>query len=144
MTDFINLLSTIETLKKNILKFNNASEDHSYNKLLKNIDALEHYARQHYKELYEIGQTLELAANTKLTDKQRLILTWLKENYQEATVYTNLIDKLSKELDIPKSTVRWNLKGLRESDLIKAGDRENKGIPVELTTQGRIISTYTT
>jgi antitoxin (DNA-binding transcriptional repressor) of toxin-antitoxin stability system len=36
--------------------------------------------------------------------------------------------------------VRWNLQGLREANLIRAGDRENKGVPVELTDAGRIMA----
>ena len=47
----------------------------------------------------------------------------------------------STELE-PKSTVRWNLRGLRDAGLIRAGDRENKGIPVGLTELGRLMADY--
>jgi len=53
-----------------------------------------------------------------------------------------LIERLSRELGVPRSTVRWNLRGLRETGLIRAGDKENKGIPVELTYMGRVMSEY--
>ncbi len=59
---------------------------------------------------------------------------------QGETLYTTLIDKVSEELEIPKSTVRWNLKGLRDSGLIAAGDRDNKGVPVRLTETGRVMT----
>ena len=52
------------------------------------------------------------------------------------------LERLSGELGIPKSTVRWNLRGLREAGLIRAGDRENKGIPVVLTEMGQLMAEY--
>lgn len=82
------------------------------------------------------------AASTKLTEKQRTILQWLTLHEIEDIVYTNLIKQLSTELDIPESTVRWNLRGLRDAELINAGTKENKGVPVSLTMMGRIMSSY--
>lgn len=82
------------------------------------------------------------AASTKLTEKQRTILQWLTTQYEEDEVYTNLIKQLSEELEIPESTVRWNLRGLREAELINAGTKDNKGVPVTLTMMGRIMANY--
>jgi len=82
------------------------------------------------------------AARTKLTEKQRTILNWLTTQYEDDEVYTNLIKQLSIELEIPESTVRWNLRGLREADLINAGTKDNKGVPVSLTTMGKIMASY--
>ncbi len=90
-----------------------------------------------------LEQALITAASTKLTEKQRVILRWLMKNDETEAVYTVLIQQLSEELGIPESTVRWNLKGLREAELIKAGDKDNKGIPVSLTDMGRIMAGYT-
>ncbi|MBD3205311.1 hypothetical protein GF319_03070 [Candidatus Bathyarchaeota archaeon] len=88
-------------------------------------------------------EALITSATTKLTQKQRIILKWLILQYDGSEVYTNLINKISKDLDIPESTVRWNMRGLREADLIEAGTKDNKGIPVSLTTMGRIMANYT-
>ena len=82
------------------------------------------------------------AASTKLTEKQRTILNWLTTQYEDDEVYTNLIKQLSTELEIPESTVRWNLRGLREADLINAGTKDNKGVPVSLTMMGKIMASY--
>jgi predicted ArsR family transcriptional regulator len=60
--------------------------------------------------------------------------------HSEKPVYTVLIQQLSDELAIPESTVRWNLKGLREAELIRAGTKDNKGVPVSLTAMGRIMA----
>ena len=114
----------------------------SYNRLLKSLDALEESLRVHFKELYALERALMAAASMRLTRKQRLMLRWLVENYRGEEVYTSLIERISEDLGIPKSTVRWNLRGLREAGLIRAGDRENKGIPVRLTERGRMVAEY--
>jgi hypothetical protein len=38
--------------------------------------------------------------------------------------------------------VRWNLRGLREAGVIRAGDKDNKGIPVGLSEMGRVLADY--
>jgi len=119
-----------------------ATDTISYNRLLKNLDALEESLNVHVKELHTLERVLETTASTRLTKKQRMLLRWLSEEYREEMVYTALIERISEDLDIPKSTVRWNLRGLREVGLIRAGDKENKGIPVRLTERGQIVAEY--
>jgi DNA-binding transcriptional ArsR family regulator len=116
------------------------SEEIEYNKILKNLDNLEQSVEKHYTHLFQLEKTLETICHNKLTEKQRTILKWLSVNKECKTIYTNLICRLSEELEIPKSTLRWNLKGLREAGMIKAGDKNNKGLPVELTTKGKIMA----
>ena len=82
------------------------------------------------------------ASSDRLTEKQRAILRWLGEKYEDKMVYTVLIERLSFELGVPKSTVRWNLRRLREAGVIRAGDKDNKGIPVGLSEMGRILADY--
>jgi len=82
---------------------------------------------------------LEAASTRRLTEKQRMMLRIVAE-FQGEIIYTTLIERVSAELDIPKSTVRWNLKGLRDAGLIAAGDRDNKGVPVRLTETGRVMA----
>lgn len=114
----------------------------SYRRIMENLETMRESLLQHYKEYYTMERALIEASSDRLTEKQREILRWLGEKYEEEMVYTVLIERLSLELGVPKSTVRWNLRGLREAGLIMAGDRENKGIPVGLTGMGRVLVDY--
>ena len=114
----------------------------SYRRIMENLETMRESLLQHYKEYYTMERALIEASSDRLTEKQREILRWLGEKYEEEMVYTVLIERLSLELGVPKSTVRWNLRGLREAGLIKAGDRENKGIPVGLTGMGSVLVDY--
>jgi len=109
---------------------------------MENLNDLYENLINHYKESYAKEQALIAAASTSYTEKQRTLIKWLSRRYDEDTIYTVLIERLSKKMDIPKSTVRWNLRGLREAGLILAGDRNNKGVNVELTDMGRLMAEY--
>ena len=138
-----NLLTTTKRLRREVTRLGVRGADTvSYNRLLKNLDALEESLNVHFKELYVLERALMAAASTRLTKKQQMLLRWLAEDYREEAIYTALIERMSEDLSIPKSTVRWNLRGLREAGLIRAGDKENKGIPVRLTERGRIMAEY--
>jgi DNA-binding MarR family transcriptional regulator len=140
--EYREVLENIRTLKLEVSVFGKTNPGIQHNKLLKRCDALEASVRRHYNQLYQLEQALITAASTKLTEKQCTILEWLTHHYSEKAVYTVLIQRLSEELGIPESTVRWNLKGLRDADLIKAGTKDNKGVPVSLTEMGRIMASY--
>lgn len=138
-----NLLMAAKRLSREIHRLGSRAGDNiSYNRLLKNLDALEESLSVHFREVHVLDRVLEATASTRLTRKQRTLLRWLSEEYREETVYTTLIERISEDLSIPKSTVRWNLRGLREAGLIRAGDKENKGIPARLTDMGRIVAEY--
>lgn len=138
--EFKNLLQALHGLKVEVRKFGETNTDKiSYDKLIKNFNELETSVKLHYKELSVIEKILETTSKKQLTNKQKIMLKLISKKQGEK-LYTTLIDNLAEDLDIPKSTVRWNLKGLRESGLINAGDRENKGIPVSLTDLGRIMT----
>jgi DNA-binding MarR family transcriptional regulator len=140
--EYTEILENIRTLKVEVAVFGQTNPGIQHNKLLKRCDALEDSVRRHIRSLSHLEEAFTTAASTKLTEKQRTILHWLTHQYNERTVYTTLIQRLSDELGIPESTVRWNLKGLREAHLINAGTKENKGVPVTLTEKGRIMATY--
>jgi len=110
-----------------------------YNRLTKNIDDLEESMKLHHKEIDNMTQTIQTLSIKKLTSKQRAILRFIS-NIRGDLLYTNIIDYLSNEMKLPKSTVRWNMKGLRDTGLIQAGDQDNKGVPVRLTEIGRIMT----
>jgi len=71
-----------------------------------------------------------------LSVKQLKYLVKVKEN--SGLLFYQLVDKLSVELHVPKSTVRWNLGRLRDSGMIIAGNKDAKGVPVKLTEKGEI------
>jgi len=141
--EFRNLLTTAKRLRREVARLEvGASDAIFYNRILKEVDALQVSLNVHFKELSTLERALTAAASSRLTKKQRMLLRWLAEDYREEGVYTALIERMSEILNIPRSTVRWNLRGLREMGLIRAGDRENKGIPVSLTERGRIVAEY--
>jgi len=136
------ILKNIESIKRDITDFRQTKIRTDYNKILKRFDQLEQSILIHSKQLDKMEKALITSTTTKLTEKQRIILKWLIMQYDGSEVYTNIIDKISKDLKIPESTVRWNMRGLREADLIEAGTKDNKGIPVSLTTTGRMMADY--
>jgi hypothetical protein len=135
-----NLVQSLNELKRELSRFGKTNSNRiGFNRLVKNVDSLEESLKEHYRELYAMEGALEAASTRRLTEKQRMMLRIVSE-VQGDTLYTTLIERVSEELDIPKSTVRWNMKGLRDSGLIDAGDRENKGVPVRLTDAGRVMA----
>ena len=135
------LLAAAENLRREITSLGAGIEDKIvYKVILRDLNIIQESLSEHYKEIFVMEQALIAATSTRLTRKQRTLLRWLSENHGEMMVYTSLIERLSEDLKIPRSTVRWNLRGLREAGLIRAGDRENKGIPVGLTDMGRIMA----
>ena len=142
--EFSNILENLKNIKREVTDFGQSTGNIvNFNRLVKRVDALEQSIHRYSRQLNQLERTLMKAACSKLTEKQRIILHWLTTNYQEDEVYTNLIKQLSYELEIPESTVRWNLRGLREAELITAGSKDNKGITVTLTYMGRIMANYT-
>lgn len=140
LKDFFN---TAENLKAEFrMRWEGEVDKEQYRRVMENLEELQESLTLQYKEFYTVREALIASASASFTQKQRNILRWLAGNRLEKVVYTVLIDLLSVSLDIPKSTIRWNLRGLRESGLIMAGDRENKGIPVRLTVMGELIAEH--
>jgi len=80
---------------------------------------------------------LETLTRERLNTKQLKLLSEIERN--EGLLYYQLIDKLSEEQGLPKSTVRWNLNRLREAEMVVTGNKNNKGIPVKLTRKGKMV-----
>jgi DNA-binding transcriptional ArsR family regulator len=137
------LLSKTRKIRREVTRLGGSAADATtYNRLLKNLDDLEETLSVHFKELFGFERDLMIVASTRLSGKQRTLLGWLSNNYRGEAVYTTLIERISDELGIPRSTVRWNLGRLRQAGLIRAGDRLNKGVPVALTARGAIMAEY--
>jgi DNA-binding transcriptional ArsR family regulator len=138
-----NVITATENLRTELtLNWMGMKSTSSYRRIMENLETMRESLLQHYKEYYTMEQALMEASSDRLTEKQRAILRWLGEKYEDKMVYTVLIERLSFELGVPKSTVRWNLRGLREAGVIRAGDKDNKGIPVGLSEMGRILADY--
>jgi DNA-binding MarR family transcriptional regulator len=80
----------------------------------------------------------KLLISTNLSQKQFELLLTLREN--EGLLYYQVVQSISSDQNIPASTIRWNLNKLRNADLVLAGDKDNKGIPMQLTSSGRLIA----
>ena len=113
-----------------------------YSRVMESLELIREFLVLHSKEVYSMEQALMAAASSRLTEKQQELLRWMARRDCELSVYTVLIDRYSEEQGIPRSTVRWNLRGLREAGLIIAGDRQNKGVPVALTEIGQTLADY--
>ncbi|MBS7629964.1 hypothetical protein KEJ47_00055 [Candidatus Bathyarchaeota archaeon] len=136
-----NILTKTKKIKKDATNLGEVfSGATSYRRLIESLDSLEASLKLHLEGLKDFEKGVLTIASTKLTKKQVLILKWLMEHYNGDLVYTSLIEMVSEALELPKSTVRWNLKGLREAGLILAGDRNTKGITVRVTELGSFIA----
>jgi len=63
----------------------------------------------------------------------------MKDKEEEITL-SRQAREIAKKLNIPESTVKWNLRVLRDLGLIECGSMNNKGIPIRLTYAGLIIA----
>ncbi|MCD6402757.1 MAG: winged helix-turn-helix transcriptional regulator [Candidatus Aenigmarchaeota archaeon] len=73
-----------------------------------------------------------------LNKTQLLILEELAKHGYYLTV-TSLVDSIVRKYNIPRSTVRYNVKKLRNLGLIECGDVNNKGVPARLTELGKSV-----
>ena len=89
----------------------------------------------------ELTRTIILFGVKKLTPKQKELLTYIYKIGQAKTL-TYLARKYSEETGLSYSTVKWNLRELRDLNLITGGDVNNKGEPVRLTEAGLLLVDY--
>lgn len=141
--EFQNLLTTTKRIRRELTTLGRQpSATHAVNRVIKRIDDLEQSLKIHFDELYFMEREIIAVASTRLTRKQLVMLRWMAGNYTEEMVYTNLIERISEVLGMPKSTVRWNMRGLRDAGFISAGDKDTKGVPVRLTERGYYMLEY--
>lgn len=53
---------------------------------------------------------------------------------------SSLVRKLAEELEVPESTLKWSIRGLRDLGLVESGSVEVKGVPVSLTYAGLVVA----
>ena len=81
-------------------------------------------------------------AVARLSRRQKLLLKELAQilDRNRDLTMTSAGRILSLKLKLPESTVKWNLRELRDMGLIVAGDVNSKGTSVRLTDIGQIIA----
>lgn len=52
-------------------------------------------------------------------------------------IVTDLVNTIERKYSVPRSTIRYNLKKVRERKMIECGDK-NSGIPARLTLFGKL------
>ncbi len=82
-------------------------------------------------------------ADARLTDtqKQVLVVSYRLLEFRELSM-TALADLVSRNSSVPYSTVKWNLRSLREMSLMSGGDLTSKGEPAKLTEEARMLAAY--
>ncbi|MEM4576178.1 MAG: hypothetical protein QW701_01805 [Candidatus Nezhaarchaeales archaeon] len=90
--------------------------------------------------LLELEFALTRLALMKLTKLQKILLLRLYSEDCNDYTLSSLVRKLSTELEVPESTLKWSLRGLRDMGLITSGGKDAKGIPVSLTYAGLIVA----
>ena len=77
--------------------------------------------------------------NNKFRAKRlRFLILSLASYYRDFT-FSAAARRISNEFNIPESTVRWNLRKLREEGLIVCGDSSNRYMPLKLTEKGKRV-----
>jgi DNA-binding transcriptional ArsR family regulator len=84
-------------------------------------------------------------AQSILTERQKsLLVSAVQELRWNSMTLTRLCEKLSRELKMSYSTVKWNMKRLTEMKLLLGGTEESKGIEARPTTLGCVIASMLT
>jgi len=89
----------------------------------------------------DIYRAIVLFGVKKLTIKQKELLIYLYKHGKAKTL-TYLAKKYSEETGMSYSTVKWNLRELRDLNLITGGDIKSKGEVVRLTKAGEIVAKH--
>jgi DNA-binding MarR family transcriptional regulator len=90
--------------------------------------------------LLELERALTRLALSKLTELQRTILLKLYCEGNGKHTLSSLVRKLAEELEVPESTLKWSIRGLRDLGLVESGSVEVKGVPVSLTYAGLVVA----
>jgi len=94
-----------------------------------------------YENMFSILKQFIRLAQVRLTSKQKLLLKKARTllSLRQMTL-TSLAEYLSSELNLAHSTVKWNLRTLRDMSLLTAGDANEKGINAKLTLAGELLA----
>lgn len=76
-----------------------------------------------------------IRSGVRLTEKKRMILREIVK-ISGRTTFTSAVDRVSRELSLPYSTVKWNMMQMRSSGLIISGTKERQSLPIVVTEFG--------
>jgi DNA-binding transcriptional ArsR family regulator len=87
--------------------------------------------------------TLMKLADARMSDTQKTVLMEAHRllKFNELTV-TALADQVSRRSAVPYSTVKWNLRSLKEMGLLKGGGMCSKGQNARLTYEAQLLADY--
>ena len=82
-------------------------------------------------------------ADARLSDTQKQVLRMSHEllKHHEMTL-TALADLVSRRSTVPYSTVKWNLRSLKNMGLLNGGNLSSKGQLACLTTEAQMLADY--
>jgi hypothetical protein len=101
----------------------------------------------HFGSLFSDKKDLKLVeqlfgiAKSILTERQKsLLVSAIQELRWNSMTLTRLCDRMSRELKMSYSTVKWNMRQLTSMKLLLGGTRKSKGIAARPTTLGLLIA----
>ncbi|MCK4567776.1 MAG: hypothetical protein KAU48_10755 [Candidatus Thorarchaeota archaeon] len=82
-------------------------------------------------------------ADARMSDTQKTVLKLSHQlfKFNDLTV-TALADLVSRRSNVPYSTVKWNLRSLKEMGLLTGGDLNCKGERASLTCEAQMLADY--
>ena len=82
-------------------------------------------------------------ADARLSDTQKQVLRMSHEllKHRKMTL-TALAAQVSRRSTVPYSTVKWNLRSLKNMGLLNGGNLNNKGQFACLTTEAQMLANY--
>ncbi|MFW9833171.1 MAG: hypothetical protein ACFFEK_04195 [Candidatus Thorarchaeota archaeon] len=82
-------------------------------------------------------------AETRLSDTQKQVLCMSHRllKYHELTL-TSLADQVSRRTNVAYSTVKWNLRSLKNMGLLTGGNLSSKGQIAGLTEEAQMLADY--
>ncbi len=89
-----------------------------------------------------LEESLVRLAEKAMTESQQQILHYIfcRKLSSDPRTYSWYVRAISKELNLPESTVKWSLNGLREAHLIESGSAKERGAPLRLTYSGVVVA----
>ncbi len=89
----------------------------------------------------ELVERLFGLAQSILTERQKsLLVSAVQELRWNSMTLTRLCERLSRELMMSYSTVKWNIRRLATLRLLSGGTENSKGMKAQLTTLGELVA----
>lgn len=70
----------------------------------------------------------------RLNELQRTLLFLVF--YFQGLTFSRAVREISKMLGIPESTIKWNLRKLRDQGYVICGNKEERYVPIKVSREG--------